>query len=198
MAKVSELWEEVERSLAEKTLAGSKMAVLEAHKVLELVLKTEGYPGKVERQLNLAGYSLSEKDPIAEAIKKQKEILASFEYQISDFEAEEIVSQYKKVIDEVLKRGEFTGTDKLKAFGRYYFSPKSLVFWRNLGIVAVVLVLIKFLSKTEAGLGLVTWIVNAVDFIISWQFLVILIVVAIAISAIVYFYANRPKVKIKD
>jgi NurA-like 5'-3' nuclease len=94
MAKVSELWEEVEKSLAEKTLAGSKMAVLEAHKVLELVLKTEGYPGKIERQLNLAGFSLSEKDPIAEAIKKQKEILASFEYQLSDFEATEIVAQY--------------------------------------------------------------------------------------------------------
>jgi hypothetical protein len=102
------------------------------------------------------------------------------------------------VIDEVLKRGEFTGIDRVKAFGRYYFSPKSLVFWRNLGIVVGVLVLIKFLAKTESGGSLVAWIVNAVDFIISWQFLIILFLAGAIITAITYFLANKPKVKIKD
>lgn len=198
MAKVSELWAEVERALTERTPSGSKMAVLDAHKILEIVLSSKGYPGNLKRKLFLAGYSLGVKDPLTDALRKQEEISTHFDYQLSDFEAEEIVRAYKKVIDEVIKRPSFTGTDRIKSYFNLYFSPKSLTLWRNLAIIVGALVLVKILSSTVVGKNIVGYVVNVTNFILSLQFVAILAVIFLIYIGITYFLSTKSQVRIKE
>jgi len=199
MVKVNDLWLEVENALTERTPSGLKTAILEAHKVLRAVLDSKGYPGKdIERQLFWAGYSLKDKDGFAEALEKRDEILNKFEYQLSDFEAEEIVRKYKKAIDKVGFAPKFSFKEKMKMSFETYFSPKSLSFWRNLAIFIGFFVVIKLLYRTEVGIGVTKWLAEVADFIISWQFLLLVLVVIGLIFAVSVYLANKSKVIIKD
>jgi hypothetical protein len=174
------------------------MAVLDAHKILEIVLSSKGYPGNLKRKLFLAGYSLGAKDPLTDAIKKQEEISTHFDFQLSSFEAEEIARAYKKVIDEVTKRPAFTGADRIKSYLNLYFSPKSLPFWRNISIVVGFFVLVKILAETTFGKNFLELLVNVTNFILSLQFVAILLVIVLIYFGIIYFLSNKSKVKIKE
>jgi hypothetical protein len=199
MAKISELWEEVEQVFAEKTSTALKMAILEAHKILEAVLDSKKYPGKtVEKKLVWAGYSLKDKNGLREAIEKHDEILYKFDYLLTNLEAEDILKLYKKAITEISKKSEFSEIDRLKALGEIYFSPKNVIFWRNLGAVVGFFATIKLLSVTESGKMIVGWFVSLANLVISWQFLILILVIASAIFLLINYFANKSKIKIKE
>lgn len=199
MPKISELWTEVEKSLSERTSSGLKMAILEAHKVLYATLESKGYPGKkIEDKLYWAGYSLREKNGLAEALEKRDDILDKFEYRLSDLEAEELIKKYKHVIDEVVKAPKFSLKDRLKMITETQLSPKSVLLWRNLGIFIGFFVAIKLLDKTEVGMSISKWLSGVADFVISWQFLLLVMVIIGLIYALNVYLSNKSKVKIKE
>lgn len=199
MTKISELWVEVEQVFAEKTSTALKMAILEAHKILEAVLDSKKFPGKsVEEKLVWAGYSLKDRNGLGEAIYKHNEILSKFDYLLTNIEAEDILKVYKEAIINISKKPEFTELDRLKAFFEIYFSPRSLILWRNLAILVGFFGLIKFLSSTATGKMLVGWFVSLANLLISWQFLIVVLVVGAAIFLVANYSANKSKVKIKE
>lgn len=199
MAKVSELWQEVEKILAEGNSGSYRFAVIEAKKVLKAVLDSKGFPGKdIKKQLFWAGYSLKEKEGLPEALKKHDEILENFDYQFSSFEAEETVKIFKKTIEEVSKKPKFSFQDHLKAILENHLSPKSLLFWRNLAIVFGFFLFVQILAKTEVGKKTTLSLVNFSDFVFSWTFLAVLVLLVFIILVVNSYLENKPKVKIKE
>lgn len=199
MAKISELWAEVEQVFSEKTSTALKMAILEAHKILEAVLDSKRFPGKtVEQKLLWAGYSLKEKGGLSEAIKKHNEILDQFDYLLTNIEAEDILKVYKETINDISKMAEFNEMDRLKAFFSIYFSPQSVTFWRNLAIFFGFFAIVKTLSSSGGGKWIVENVVNFSNLLISWQFLVLAIVVLAAIFLVANYFATKNKIKIKE
>jgi len=197
--KVNELLDKVEQNLAQKTQNGYRLALLDASKILYRVLSSKGYPGRsIERKLYYAGYSLKEKNGIADALKKHKEALEVFDLSGSDLEIEEAVKAYKKVIYEVATKPALKTIDKVKVFIDIYLNPKSLIFWRNITILFGSFAAIKLLAYTEIGKKIVEWVVTVANFAISWMFVIAVIVIVIAALLINSYFANRTKVKIKE
>lgn len=199
MTKLNELWIEVDSALAEHTVSGYKIAIIEAYKVLDAVLKSKGYPGKtIEKKLFWAGYSLKDKKGIAEGLKLHNEIIKKFSFKLTDLEAKDIVGEYKKAIAEIQEEPAFGMMDKIKVFAENYLSPKSVLFWRNLAIVFGFFLTVKLLSQTEIGGQIVQKVVDVSDFAISWQFLAIMIVLIIIALIAHSYFSNKSPVKIKD
>lgn len=197
-AKLSELWEEVEKALDEKTLSGAKFAIIEAFKVLNAVLDSKGYPGKdIKQKLYWAGYSEKNED-LLKALRKREEVLNDFSYQLTDLEAEEIVHELKKITATVSKKQKMSIAERAKAFYEIYLSPKEVSFWRNLLIFVSFFTAIKLLVYTDFGKAVGEWFVNAADFIISWTFLLLVVVIVMAIIFLNNYLKNRPRVNIKE
>lgn len=197
--KVNELLNKVEQNLALKTQNGYKLALLDVNKILYRVLSSKGYPGKnIERKLYYAGYSLKEKNGIADALKKHNEALEAFDLSGSDLEIEEAVKAYKKVIYEIATKPALKTIDKVKVFIDIYLNPKSLIFWRNIIILFGSFAAIKLLAYTDLGEKIVEWVVAVANFAISWMFVVAVIIIVIAALLISSYFSGKTKVKIKE
>lgn len=197
--KVNDLWQEVEKALHTRTTAGYKAAILDAHKILERVLDSKGYPGRtVEKKLFWAGYSLKGKDGFAEALEKYDEVMEKFEISGSDFEIEEILGTYKKIISQVAARPNFSFSDRVRAFYEVHLHPKSILFWRNVAVLFGTFLAIKLLAYTEIGKKIVGWVIAIADFAISWTFVLVVIVIIIMALLLNNYFASRTKVKIKE
>lgn len=198
MAKFSELWAEVEKT-ADEGRQGNYMAVLLAHKVLLAVLSAKGYPGKtIEDKLFWAGYSGKDKEGITEAIGRRNDIIEKIDYEFTDFESQEAVRMYKKIAQDIVAKPELTFSDKYKAYYEMYFSPKSFRLWRNLAIVFGTFISVKLLSETEIGKKIVESILNISNFVISWIFVAIVLIIAAIVIGIGMYFENRSKIKIKE
>jgi len=197
--KLQELIEEIEKHLAEGTVAGAKMAILESNKVLEVLLESKKYPGKnLEQKLYWAGFSLKGKDDFIAALAKHKDVAEKLEVSISDFEARETVNAYIRVIKIIAGRDKLNIIDQMRNVFDMYFSPKSLLFWRNLAVFLGFFAIIKILAFTEFGKNITESVVNWADFIIGWQFLVMVAAVITIVWLIQNYFAGKTKVKIKE
>ena len=197
--KLSELWAEVDAALQGERVAGIKFAIIEAHKILENTLLSQGYPGRtVEKKLYWAGYSLEEENGIKGALDKREEILRHFDFQLSDLEAADIVAQYKKVVHEVASQEPFGWQRRLSAFYKVYLSPKSLYTWRNLAIIFTFLLVIKLLKYTAIGSVIVGLAVSIADAALSWVTVVVVIILAIIILVATNYHENKTKIRIKE
>jgi hypothetical protein len=196
---LADIMSEIDGYLAEKTPASLKMAIIDAHKTLDALLSSKGYPGRsIEKKLFWAGFSLKGKDDFLAALEMHKVISEKLEFQLSDFEAKETVAAYKKVIKVIAEREKLSLGDRAKNFVEMYLAPTSLVFWRNLAIFFGIFGLIKLFSSFEPAKNLMNRIVEVANFIISWQFLLIVaILVGIAYFLFNYF-TNKSKVRIKE
>lgn len=198
-AKLSDLWHDVDLALSGEKSAGIKFAIIESHKILENTLRSQGYPGKtIEKKLYWAGYSLEDETGIKQGLEKRKEILENFEYELSDFEASEIVNLYKKVVHEIVKKEKFDAKDKIKAFYKVYLNPKSVYFWRNFAIIFAVFGLTKVLAYTKLGESITEGFVYLADLALSWVFVALIIIIAIIVLIVSNYYENRTKIKIKE
>lgn len=198
-AKLSDLWQDVDTALTGEKAASIKFAIIESHKILENTLRSQGYPGRtIEKKLYWAGYSLEDETGIKQGLEKRKEILENFEYELSDFEATELVKLYKKVVHEIVSKPAFTFSDKLRAFAKIYLYPKSLYFWRNLAIIFAIFGFTKILAYTKIGEGIVDNFVYIADLALSWVFVALVIIVTIIVLVVSNYYENRTKIKIKE
>ncbi len=199
MAKFNELWAGVEKLLSGHDSSGSRLAVIEAHKILEAVLDNKGFIGKtIEEKLFWAGYSGKDKEGITEALERHKDIIEKIEYQFSDFEAQEAVRMYKKVAQSIVSKPDLKFSDKLKSYYEIYFSPKSIKLWVNLGIIFGFFITVRILSETEIGKNITEYIINTSNFIISWIFVAIILILSAIIIGLNVYFENKSKIKIKE
>lgn len=197
--KLSELWGDVDNALQGDRAAGVKFAIIEAHKILDNTLISQGYPGRtIEKRLYWAGYSLEDENGIKSALDKREEVLRHFDFPLSDLEAADIVGLYKKIVHEVATQEPFDWRRKLEAFYKVYVSPKSVYAWRNLAIIFGIFLLIKLLKYTAAGQAIVNFIVQVADLALSWVFVAGVMLLAIIILAVTNYRENKTKIKIKE
>lgn len=197
--KLQEILDEIEKHLSEGTEAGAKMAILEANKVLDLILSNKNYPGRnLEQKLYWAGFSLKGKDDFIAALAKHKEVTEKLEVSISDFEAREIVNSYIRVIKVIAGRNKLNIADQMRNLFDMYFSPQSLLFWRNLAVFLGFFGIIKILAFTDLGKNVIESLIDWADFIIGWQFLVLVVAVTAVIWLVQNYFAGKSKVKIKE
>lgn len=197
--KLSDLWGDVDDALQGSKAAGIKYAIIESHKILEHTLKSQGYPGKtIEKKLYWAGYSLMDDEGIKSALDKRKEVLESFDYQLSDLEAEEVVKLYKKVVHEIVKKEKFGFSDKIKAFYYVYLNPKSIYFWRNLALTFGFLGAVKILEYTEIGRSIIESVIYLSDLAFSWVIVAALILLIMVVLIVTNYKSNKTGIKIKE
>jgi len=197
--KLSELWSEVDEALQGNRAAGIKFAIIEAHKILENTLASQGYPGRtIEKKLYWAGFSLEDEGGIKGALDKREEVLNNFDFELSDLEAADVVAQYKKVVHDVARQGAFDWRAKIDAFYKVYISPKSVYTWRNLAIIFGFFLIVKLLTYTGAGQGVMNFVVYISDLALSWVFVAGVMFAAAIILFVTNYRENKTKIKIKE
>lgn len=197
--KLSELWAEVDAALQGDRAAGIKFAIIEAHKILENTLVSQGYPGRtIEKKLYWAGYSLEDENGIKGALDKREVVLNNFDFQLSDLEAADVVAQYKKTVHEIVRQEPFGWRAKVDAFYKVYLSPKSVYTWRNLAIAFGFFLAVKLLNYTSAGKSVVSFVVYISDMALSWVFVAGVMVTAVIILFVTNYRADKTKIKIKE
>jgi len=196
---LNDVMSEIDGYLEEKTPASLKMAIIDVHKTLDALLSSKGYPGRsTEKKLFWAGFSLKGKDDFLAALEMHKVISEKLEFQLTDFEAKETVAAYKKVIKVIAEREKLSIGDRIKNFVEMYLAPTSLVFWRNLAIFFGFFGLIKLFSAYPPAQNILKWLVDIANFIISWQFLLIVIILVGIVYFLFNYFANKSKVRIKE
>ncbi len=197
--KLADLWQDIDDALSGSRAAGVKYAVLDAHKVLEHTLSSHGYPGRtIEKKLYWAGYSLEDDNGIRVAIEKRNQILNEFDFELSDLEASDMVSLYKKVVHEIVRQDPFGNKEKMVAFYKVYLSPKSVYTWRNLAIAFSFFLAVKVLNYTTLGKSFAAIVLSVSDLALSWVTVAAVIVVIIGILMYTNYRDNKTKIKIKE
>ncbi|NIM47109.1 MAG: hypothetical protein GTN40_03055 [Candidatus Aenigmarchaeota archaeon] len=184
-----DLWAEVEGALKERTPAGYKMAVIEANKLLDMTLKEKGYPGRDfdDRLLN-ARETFSNFDSLKQAVGKAKQILNTFDYNLTSVEVEDIINCYKQALMDLTEGfGSISFTKRASLFFKYYVPAKikSVKFW--IILFFSFLLLVKFLADTSWGQQITQFVVSIVRFIFSWFLVFVLFIVGITIVVFATF-----------
>lgn len=167
--KSDDLWGEVERALKEHSASGYKMACIEAQKVFYYLLRSKGYPTKnMKNVLAVFGWKLTDKKALQSALEKTELIKNSFEYTLSSFETEDIITAYAKAIEDFSHAKALSWQRKVGLFWDNFISIKSSFAKKALVGVILFLVLVKLLASTKFGLAVVEATVAVSNFFFSW------------------------------
>jgi len=101
--KTIKKWNKIEKRLKSSQEAELKLAVIEADKFFDNVLKRCGYYGKDmgERLKQINASQIANIDKIWEAHKIRNNIVHNADYQLSKSEAEKAIQAYKKALQEI-------------------------------------------------------------------------------------------------
>jgi len=198
-AKSDDLWGEVERALKEHTASGYKMACIEAQKVFYYLLRSKGYPTKnMKNVLAVFGWKLSDKKALQKALEKTELIKNSFEYTLSSFETEDIITAYAKAIEDFSKAKALSWQRKVGLLWDNYISIKSSFSKKLLVGIVLFFVLVKLLASTSFGLVVVNAIVAVANFFFSWFLVVIVgagILVFVIFGVMTLLEKNKSKIR---
>jgi|GEM_PF-1439358 len=201
MKEKDNLWQEVKADLDEGTACGYKMALLDSDKLLRVVLKQKGYPGKdLKKQLFWAGISTKNRPNFKNALEKKDEILNSLDYQLSSFEIEDFLEAYRKVIGKVMESEKMGLKRKIGIYFENYFSLKGSWTRNSLITFFAFLFGIKFLSGTGMGQSITDGIVVIDDTLFSWFIILLLLGLGVALIVLISFtlFDKKKKVRIKE
>jgi len=197
--KSDDLWAEVERALKEHTTSGYKMACVEAQKVFYYLLRSKGYQTKnMKNVLTIFGWKLSDKKALQNALEKTELIKNSFEYTLSSFETEDIISAYAKAIEDFSHAKTLSWQRKVGLFWDNYLSIKSSFAKKLLVGTVLFFVVVKLLASTKLGLAVVSAIVALSNFFFSWFLVVVVgagIFVFVIFGVITLLEKNKSKIK---
>lgn len=197
--KSDNLWAEVEKALSEHTASGYKMACIEAQKVFFYLLRSKGYSTKnMNQTLTLFGWRLTDKDALKKALEKTDLIKNSFDYTLSSFETEDIITSYGKAIKDFSHAKTLSWQRKLGLFWDNYISIRSSFAKKALIGIILFFVIVKLLSATKAGLSVVGAIVALSNFFFSWFIVVVVgagVLVFVVFGLMTLFEKNKSKIK---
>lgn len=198
--KNENLWDEVDRSLGEHSSSGYKMACIEAEKVFRHVLKSKGYPiTDIGQVITLFGWRLTDKEGLKKALKKTQQIKETFDYQMTSFEAEDVVESFRQAIQDFSDKKALSWQRRFALLWQNYISLKTSFAKKSIIGFFGFFLLIKLLSKTTIGHDVTNFFVKTADIIYSWVvFLGTLALIAIIFIVIIFAYLERKKTRIKS
>lgn len=193
-----EAWDRVERELLKKDMSAYKVAVLEAEKIFLAVLEEKGFPGTdVESIIENNAESFANYDKLRYARAMHKKIVTKLGFDISQDDADEIISGYRGAIADLrrinLNESPFFERFSLMLRRKFYGFPQ-----KTKGLVAALIALSLFtffLTETETGRNASAAFVDANNYlfykIVPAAFFLLLL--AAALIVILYLYRNRKK-----
>jgi len=100
--RVLKAWKEIEEKMKGGRKTEMKLAIIEADRVLDEVLKVAGYKGETiaERMEKVTPAQLTNIDKVWRAHKIRNRIVHESEFNISEQEVEEVIKTYKKAFQE--------------------------------------------------------------------------------------------------
>jgi hypothetical protein len=198
--KNENLWDEVERSLEEHSSSGYKMACVEAEKVFRHVLKSKGYPvSDINQVITLFGWRLTDKEGLRKALKKTEQIKETFDYQMTSFEAEDIVESFKQAIQDFSDKKALSWQRRFALLWQNYISLKTSFAKKTIFGFFGFFLLIKILARTGIGHNITNIFVKIADIIFSWVvFLGTIALVAVIFIIVIFAYLERKKTRIKS
>lgn len=101
--KLVKKWNKIEERLKSDQDAELKLAIIEADKFFDDILKSCGYLGKDmgERLRKITSNQIANIDDIWQAHKVRNNIVHDVDFRITEFEAERAVKAYKKALEEL-------------------------------------------------------------------------------------------------
>jgi len=195
-----EHWDKVEHYLREGSLSSLVLAVIEAEKIFKQTLKDSGFPGKTtEEKISQAGGKISNITKLNFARNLRRDILEKINPAVTSLDLEAAVLAYKQAVID-LKEGssKISFSDKVIFYVDYYF-PNKLKSLKKTGIYFVIFLAVVWLfANTAIGQGIINIIVGFANFIFSWIFAVLLLVLALAIVVILslVYFERRKKQKL--
>jgi len=198
--KNENIWGEVERSLEEHSSSGYKMACIEAEKVFKHVLKNKGYPvSDINQVITLFGWRLTDKEGLRKALKKTEQIKEIFDYQMTSFEAEDIVESFKQAIQDFSDKKALSWQRRFALLWQNYISLKTSFAKKTIIGFFGFFLLIKILARTNIGRNITDFFIRIADIIFSWVvFLGTMALVAIIFIIVIFAYLERKKTRIKS
>ena len=96
--KVREMWEEIERQ-ADESLMGAKLAVIEADKLLDNVMRSMAFPGeKMAERLKIASYKYPHLKDVWPAHKLRNQLVHDSSFQLSQKRAKRALKDFEKAL----------------------------------------------------------------------------------------------------
>ena len=193
-------WSTVEDFLKENTPAGNCMAVIEADKIFNSILKIKGAPGKnvKERVKNIEPY-FSNYIGFKKTLAIKQNLIKKTNYTLTKDEAKDSLTiYYQAVADLIETAAKISFLEKLKIrFRKTFFSFRKLI--RNL-LIAIFgfFGLVLFLSKTSWGEMLVKKVVWFTETIFLKLLLYLgtgLAIIIVILGTIFYFETRRKEKK---
>ena len=190
-------WQIIDDCLAENTVSGYKMALIEADKLLDNSLKKAGYPGKnIEERINSAKSLFSNIKSLKKAREKEKTVLEELSYNLNSLEVEEAAKAYYQALLDI----EGNPEAKLSILGRifasisYYIPSKKKFFAKILIYFVSVLLAVVFLADTKTGQKISAWIISFSHFVFGWVLMVFILlgaVITIVTLSLLYFEKRK-------
>jgi hypothetical protein len=171
-------WSDVEEALAENSLAGYKLAMLETDKVFRDYLSRFKYLGsEPERKIKSLGKLLNKKRELSLLRTVKEKVVEEKKFDISRDDAKEIISEYWQIIkalDEFNRRARRTE--------KFWLRLQNSSFLSSLKIFAAafgaIIIGVKFFSAAAVGREIIAAAVRIAD-LLFWKLIVALSVIAI-------------------
>lgn len=196
-------WSIVQESLDDGTISGYKMAVIEAGKILEDLLKQKGYPGRMikDRILNARDY-FHNLEGLLKANEIRQKLMDKVEYQLTSIQVEDAITAYRQAVVDLTnnEKASLSPIKKFRLAMKYYIPSKKKAITFILGGIFIFLLLVLILADTSLGRDFIQGVVGMTHFIFSWIMIIVLVVVGMGVIVIgsLFYFEKRNATKIVD
>jgi len=196
-------WSIVKEALDEGTVSGYKMAVIEAGKILENLLKQKGYPGRTikDRILN-ARDNFHNLEGLLKAQQLRQNLTSNLEYQLTSLQVEDAVNAYHQAVIDLTssEKANLSLLQRVRVTLRYYLPGKKRFITFVLSGFFLFLLIVLILADTQFGRDFIQGVVGVTHFIFSWIMIIVLVVVGMAIIVIgsLFYFEKRHATRIVD
>ncbi len=196
-------WGIVQEALDEGTISGYKMAVIEAGKILEDLLKQKGYPGRTikDRVLNARDY-FHNLEGLLKANEIRQKLVDKVEYQLTSIQVEDAITAYRQAVVDLTsdEKASLSLFKKTRLSLKYYIPSRKKALTLILGGFFLFLLLVLILADTSFGRDFIQGVVGMTHFIFSWIMIIVLMVVGMGVIVIgsLFYFERRNTTRIVD
>ncbi len=190
------LWENIEKELAKEDKSASKIAVLEAEKIFQKILRDKNLPGK-DTQDKIKNYShlFSNPDKLKYSRAMHDKIISQIGFDISNKDTQEIIAGYREAIDDLEKINFKTLAlkEQIDLFLKRNFYDFPRIGKELVAGIAILSLATFIITETESGETVALYWINANNFLFYKIIPAILALIALGILTLILFSYYQKK-----
>jgi len=193
-------WEGVEKCLAENSISGNALAIIETEKIFSKVLDRADFPGRNINQKILSLKSvITNHNELLRVRKIYTKLIESTSpgFDLENLDIRKILAIYYKAIEDINDFNQ-TGGNLLKKVkirsNAFYSSLKNNAKKISIGVLLFFFIIF-ILDSTKIGNNIATLFITISHFIFSWILFTVLLIggIIIIIVGSVFYFENRKK-----